>query len=127
MSLQNKYREVLDLGVAFEVKDGYVEEQEGKLRIGGLAQTQFHKDRMWDKIKEIGGETPMDIEADIKVEITDYYHKHTVEKGDTLGKISNTYYKKAAKYMTIFNANTDILKDPNLIYPGQELVIPHPD
>ncbi|MEM7372417.1 MAG: LysM peptidoglycan-binding domain-containing protein [Bacteroidota bacterium] len=127
MSLQDKYREVLSLGEAFQVKGGYVEEAEGKLKVGGTALTQFHKDRMWDKIKEIGGETPMDIEADIQVEITEYYHKHTVEKGDTLGKIAKTYYKKAAKYMTIFSANTDILKDPNLIYPGQELVIPHPD
>ena len=88
MNLQDKYREVLDLGLAFEVKDGYVEEAEGKLRIGGTTQTQYQKDQMWDKIKEIGGETPLDLEADINVEITDFYHKHTVESGDTLGKIA---------------------------------------
>ncbi|RMG74910.1 MAG: LysM peptidoglycan-binding domain-containing protein [Bacteroidetes bacterium] len=127
MSLKAKYQPVLDLGEEFGVKDGYVEEREGKLRIGGTAQTQYQKDLMWDKIKEIGGESPIDLVADIKVETTDYYHKHTVGKGDTLGKIAKKYYGKAGAYMKIFNANTNILKDPNLIYPDQELVIPFPD
>ena len=126
MSIKAKYQPVLDLGESFGVKDGYVEETEGKLRIGGVAQTQYQKDRMWDKIKEIGGDPPFDLEADIKVEITDYYHMHTVESGDTLGAISKQYYGKAGAYMTIFNANTNILKDPNVIHPGQELTIPFP-
>ncbi|MEM8899397.1 MAG: LysM peptidoglycan-binding domain-containing protein [Bacteroidota bacterium] len=126
MAIQPKYQAVLDLGESFGVKDGYVEEKEGKLHIGGTAATQFEKDQMWDKIKEIGGEVPADLVADIKVSTTDYYHKHTVVSGDTLGKIAKAYYGKAGEYMKIFNANTNILKDPNLIHPGQELVIPNP-
>ena len=125
MSLQDKYREVLNLGEKLDVKDGYVEELDGKLRIGGVAQTQYHKDLMWDKIKEVAGGMPTDLEADIKVEHTDYYHKHTVESGESLSKIAKQYYGKANKYMHIFNANTDKLKNPDLIHPGQELVIPH--
>jgi nucleoid-associated protein YgaU len=62
--------------------------------------------------------------ADIKVEITDYYHKHTVAKGESLSKIAKHYYGDPMKYKAIFEANTDKLKDPNLIYPDQELVIP---
>ncbi|MEM7510706.1 MAG: LysM peptidoglycan-binding domain-containing protein [Bacteroidota bacterium] len=126
MAIQSKYQAVLDLGESLGVKDGYVEEKEGKLHIGGTATTQFEKDQMWDKIKEIGGEVPADLVADIKVANTDYYHKHTVASGDTLGKIAKAYYGKAGEYMKIFNANTNILKDPNLIHPGQELVIPNP-
>ena len=124
MSLQDKYREVLDLGVEFGVADGYVEELDGHLKIGGTAQTQYYKDRMWDKIKEIGGEEPSDIHADIKVAITDYYHKHTVSSGESLSKIAKHYYGDAMKYTNIFDANTDQLKDPNVIHPDQELVIP---
>ncbi|GAB4420717.1 MAG: hypothetical protein OHK0039_34630 [Bacteroidia bacterium] len=127
MSLQAKYNPVLELGKEFEVTEGYVDEREGVLHIGGVTKTQYHKDLMWDKIKEIGGESPTDLVADIKVATTDYYHKHTVGKGDTLGKISKQYYGDAKHYMKIFNANTDILKDPNLIYPDQELVIPFKD
>lgn len=124
MSVKSKYQPVLDLGEKFGTKDGYVEEMDGKLKIGGTVETQYLKNKLWDKIKEIGGEKPSDIAADIKVANTDYYHKHTVEKGESLSKIAKHYYEDANKYMKIFNANTDKLKDPNMIHPGQELVIP---
>lgn len=127
MSLQDKYKDVLALGEELSIKDGYVKEADGKLRIGGTASTQYHKNLLWDKIKEIGGESPSDLMADIKVENTDYFHKHTVESGDTLGKIAKKYYGKAGAYMKIFNANTDQLKNPDLIHPGQELTIPNPE
>ncbi|GJM32129.1 MAG: hypothetical protein DHS20C18_11300 [Saprospiraceae bacterium] len=124
MSLQDKYRAVLDLGLEYEAKDGYVEELDGFLKLGGTVETQYQKDQMWDKIKEIAGDNPSDLEADIKVSNTEYYHKHTVAKGETLGKIAKHYYDDAMKYKAIFAANTDILKDPNLIYPDQVLTIP---
>lgn len=49
---------------------------------------------------------------------------HEVEKGDTLSKISAKYYGDANLYMQIFEANKDILKDPNMIRIGQKLRIP---
>ena len=41
MSLQDKYRPVLDLGLKFGTKDGYVKEEDGKLKIGGTVATQY--------------------------------------------------------------------------------------
>lgn len=52
---------------------------------------------------------------------------HTVVSGDTLGKIAKKYYGNAMKYPVIFEANKPMLKDPDLIYPGQVLRIPHLD
>ncbi len=49
---------------------------------------------------------------------------HMVAAGDTLGHISQKYYGKASAYMKIFEANRDILNDPNLIKVGQKLKIP---
>ncbi len=49
---------------------------------------------------------------------------HLVAAGDTLGHISQKYYGKAGEYMKIFEANRDILDDPNLIKVGQKLKIP---
>ena len=49
---------------------------------------------------------------------------HTVESGDTLGKIAKNYYGNAMKYPLIFEANQPMLKTPDLIYPGQVLRIP---
>ena len=49
---------------------------------------------------------------------------YTVKKGDYLSKIAKEVYGDAKKYNIIFEANRPMLKDPNLIYPGQVLVIP---
>lgn len=49
---------------------------------------------------------------------------HIVQSGDTLWAIAKKYYGNGAQYTKIFNANKDKIKNPNLIYPGQKLVIP---
>ena len=49
---------------------------------------------------------------------------HTVVKGDTLSKIAKAVYGDPMKYPVIFEANKPMLKDPDLIYPGQVLRIP---
>jgi nucleoid-associated protein YgaU len=49
---------------------------------------------------------------------------HTVEKGDSLSKIAKEMYGDPMKYPAIFEANKPMLKDPDLIYPGQVLRIP---
>lgn len=61
---------------------------------------------------------PAPEEPEEKVE---YYE---VVSGDTLGGIAKKFYGKASKYTTIFEANRDILSDPNKIYPGQKIRIP---
>lgn len=49
---------------------------------------------------------------------------YTVVSGDTLWGIATRYYGNGAQYPTIYNANRNIISNPNLIYPGQKLVIP---
>lgn len=49
---------------------------------------------------------------------------YVVKSGDTLWGIARTYYGNGAEYPKIFNANKNIISNPNLIYPGQKLVIP---
>jgi len=52
---------------------------------------------------------------------------YTVKKGDYLSKISKEVYGNATKYNIIFEANKPMLKNPDLIYPGQVLRIPNLD
>jgi nucleoid-associated protein YgaU len=47
-----------------------------------------------------------------------------VQSGDTLSKIAKREYGNANEWNRIFEANRDILKDPNKIFPGQKLKIP---
>ncbi len=63
-------------------------------------------------------------EADKSSGAWDLTQYHEVVKGDTLSKIAAKYYGDANLYMKIFEANRDILKDPNLIRVGQKLRIP---
>lgn len=120
-----KYQAVLDLGQELNIKNGKVEEAADKLNVWGTAGTPYEKDLIWNKIKEIGGDNPNDIMADIQVEDDSVYARHTVASGETLGKIAKHYYGEASKYNAIFQANTDQLKSADLIHPDQVLVIPN--
>ena len=49
---------------------------------------------------------------------------YTVQKGDNLTKIALQFLDSKYAWKDIYNANKDIIRNPNLIYPGQVLVIP---
>jgi len=49
---------------------------------------------------------------------------YVVVKGDTLSKIAKHEYGRASDWKRIFEANRDILDDPDKIFPGQKLKIP---
>jgi nucleoid-associated protein YgaU len=49
---------------------------------------------------------------------------YEVKPGDSLSKIAKNEYGNANAWPKIFEANKDILKDPNKIFPGQKLKIP---
>jgi nucleoid-associated protein YgaU len=67
-----------------------------------------------------------DIMADDKTPAADnpYTQTYVVQSGDTLSKIAQKFYGDPALYNQIFQANKDVLKDPNKIFPGQKLKIP---
>ena len=51
----------------------------------------------------------------------EYYE---IKSGDTLGAIAKRFYGKASAYTKIFEANREVIKDANKIYPGQKIRIP---
>ena len=120
-----KYQGVLDLGEKLNIQNGDVSEANGVLTVKGTASTQYEKNLLWDAIKTAGGESPSDIVADITVADSSVFARHTVKSGETLGAIAKQYYGSAGKYNTIFKANSDILKNPDVIHPDQELIIPN--
>lgn len=125
MSVKAKYQGVLNLGEELGIKNGDVTEEGGVLKIKGEANTPYEKNLLWDKIKELGGEKPSDLKANITVADDSVYHRHTVKGGESLSKIAKHYYGDPMKYKQIFEANTSILKNPDVIHPDQELVIPN--
>lgn len=51
----------------------------------------------------------------------DYYE---IASGDTLSKIAKQFYGDANAYPRIFEANREVIKDPDLIFVGQKIRIP---
>ena len=125
MSAKDKYSAVLALGESLGIQNGDVSENGGVLKVKGEAKTPYEKNLIWDKIKEIGGEQPGDIKANITVADDSVYHRHTVKSGESLSLIAKHYYGDPMKYKAIFEANTSILSNPDVIHPDKELVIPN--
>ncbi len=59
--------------------------------------------------------------APAPVQEVQYYE---IQSGDSLSAIAKKHYGKASDYPRIFEANREVIKDPNLIYPGQKIRIP---
>jgi len=50
---------------------------------------------------------------------------YEIQKGDTLWRVAEIYYKDGSRYKEIFEANREVIKDPDKIYPGQMIRIPN--
>ena len=49
----------------------------------------------------------------------------TVQPGNSLWRIARKYYGKGIQYVEIFERNSHLIKDPDLIYPGQVFSLPN--
>ena len=47
-----------------------------------------------------------------------------VSRGDSLWRISRLAYGEGTRYVVVYRANQDRIRDPNLILPGQILILP---
>jgi nucleoid-associated protein YgaU len=50
--------------------------------------------------------------------------RKVVSRGDSLWRISHIIYGDGSRYALVYRANRDRIRDPNLIHPGQTLVLP---
>ena len=53
------------------------------------------------------------------------YREYTVKSNDTLSGIARNELGSASRWPEIYNLNKDIIRDPNLIYSGQKIKLPH--
>ncbi len=49
---------------------------------------------------------------------------YVIQKGDSLWKIASRYYKDGNKWPMLFEANKEVILDPDKIFPGQKIRIP---
>ncbi len=49
---------------------------------------------------------------------------YSIKKGDTLYGIAKQFYGNGMKYKQLFEANREVIEDPDKIYPGQKIRVP---
>lgn len=109
----------MDLGV----ENPKVKYDDGVATVTGTAPSQKVKENVILAIGNCAGVEKVDDRMEV-VEPAPEATFYTVKKGDTLGAIAKEHLGSASRYPEIFEANQPLLKDPNLIYPGQVLRIP---
>ena len=124
-TLKKKYQGVIDYGQKRGVSWKNIHIEGEKLLIRGAAPNDAIKNEVWTAIKAVDpvfADLTADITIDAALKVPETIY--AVVPGDTLSKIAKHYYGDANKYMKIFEANKDQLKDPNVIQAGQKLRIP---
>ena len=91
--------------------------------VSGTVPDQATRERLILIVGNTAGIASVDDQIEV-VELEPEAQFYTVKKGDYLSKIAKEVYGDAMKYKIIFEANKPMLKDPDLIYPGQVLRIP---
>ena len=124
MSVQEKYQSLLELantnGTTYELSEG-----DGVLHVTGTAPDDTAKAALWAEYERLDPDfQSSDLILNISTGSGDAgggANTYTVASGDSLSKIAGKY---GIAWKAIWDANRDILKDPDKIYPGQELKIP---
>jgi len=76
---------------------------------------------MAGNVKGVSEVHSVNVTAPAATEKVEYYE---IVSGDTLSAVAKKYYGKGSAYMRIFEANREVIKDPNKIYVGQKIRIP---
>ena len=119
-----------------EVSKGTAEEEEGMVEEAGtsmetpMEETEEQKSYGSD-LGEGSEEEPAtgmfeykDVNRDIAESSSPSFQEYTVQKDDTLQKISKKFYDSYSKWPKIYEANRDVISDPDRIKPGIVLKIP---
>ncbi|MDD2605560.1 MAG: peptidoglycan-binding protein LysM [Desulfobacteraceae bacterium] len=104
-------------GLGIDFKDGVVS-------LTGQASSPDAMEKAVLMAGNVKGVTDVNIDGLRAPEVTEKVEYYIIKKGDTLSAIAKQFYGKANDYPKIFEANREVIKDANLIYPGQKIRIP---
>ncbi len=107
-----------DLGIDFK---------DGKVALSGKAKSAEAMEKAVLMAGNVKGVSDVDVSRLDAPEPEADVHYHVVESGDTLSGIAKRFLGDVTAYDKIFEANREVIKDPDLIYPGQKIRIPGAD
>lgn len=112
------------------IKDLTVDFDDGTVTLCGECMDQRHREQailLAGNVKGVAKVSSDDLtypapaEDQPAVEKVEFYE---IKSGDTLSAIAKAFYGDFNKYPQIFEANRDVIEDPDKIYPGQKIRIP---
>ncbi|MEN8200013.1 MAG: peptidoglycan-binding protein LysM [Thermodesulfobacteriota bacterium] len=106
------------------VKDLKVEVDNGVASISGEAESQEALEKAVLLAGNVEGISEVRYDDAVAPEVTEKVEYYDIVSGDNLSKIAQKYYGKGSAYMRIFEANREVIKDPDKIYVGQKIRIP---
>jgi len=119
-SLMETDKTVAELSESIKGYENLVTEIREKMAQEGKEKEAEYAERL-ALLTEGKGILEAKLDEAIKKNIPDYYE---VKKGDSLWKIAERFYNAGGKWIRIFEANMDKIKNPSMIYPYQRLTIP---
>ncbi|MCO6460614.1 MAG: peptidoglycan-binding protein LysM [Saprospiraceae bacterium] len=110
-------------GLNIPVTDLSIQLEGDTVTVGGSVANQSDKEKIVLALGNVNGIAAVNDQLTAEnVEPESSFYE--VKSGDSLSKIAKAYYGDPMKYTVIFEANKPMLKDPDKIYPGQQLRIP---
>ena len=126
MALRTKYQQLIDTANQSGVSNLQVREQNNVLYIDGNAPSETVKKSLWDLYNKIdpdyrAGDLVLNVNVMGGAAPAASQQEYEVVRGDSLSKIGKKY---GIEWKEIYEANRDLIKDPDLIQPGWKLKIP---
>jgi nucleoid-associated protein YgaU len=106
------------------VKDLKVKVEDGVVTLSGKADDAAALEKavlMAGNVKGVSEVKFDNVSAPAVTVKVEYYE---IVSGDTLSGIAKKFYGKSSEYPRIFDANREVIKDADKIYPGQKIRIP---
>ena len=119
-SIMEKDKIIAEISESMKEYENLVKEIQEQMAQEGKEKEAEYADRL-ALLKEGKGIMETKLAEAIKKTIPDYYE---VKKGDSLWNIAERFYNAGDKWIRIFEANTDIINNPDMIYPYQRFTIP---
>ena len=98
--------------------------KDGVVTLAGEAKSAEALEKAMLMAGNVKGVTEVRSDQVVAPEATEKVEYYEIVSGDTLSAIAQKYYGKASAYPRIFEANREVIKDPDKIYVGQKIRIP---
>lgn len=103
-----------------------VEVTDGVVTLSGAASSSEALEKAVLMAGNIQGVSEVNVDGVQAPAIEGNIEYYEIQSGDTLSGIAKKYLGNAMDYPKIFEANREVIKDVDLIYPGQKIRIPLP-